>query len=327
MTLPRSGSRNPVAPIIDTLIAGFANDSQDFIAEDVLPAVDTRGLDTGRFFEWGAQAFFGDPDKTHLRAPGANYDRHPGSDITNTQFTCLEYGLEIALDDESLDSSDPVLRAELKASELFMIDQALRIRQELRTMTLLTTTGNWTNSTTLAGNAQWSASASNPVGDINTAVDTVRSYGPRASVAVCGYATARDLTENVSILSYLGHHQDRNQMSFPELKAFFASHWGLTLHIGQASRSTGSLAPGGAATMADIWPDSMFIGRISTMAIPTSGGMRLQPTAAVRAVRTPMTREEYRDEGVRGLVMRQRHKEDELVFQAEMGYVIADTAA
>ncbi len=102
------------------------------------------------------------------RAAGFNYSVN-----TSDKYFCFEHSFEKQVPWETANNQDAPFEAKRDATkvgtDLILQNQEYAMAQAMADNTVLT------NNTTLAGNAQWNVSAtSDPISDINTAIDAVR---------------------------------------------------------------------------------------------------------------------------------------------------------
>jgi len=102
--------------------------------------------------------------------PGASYLRGNLTDTTSN-FVVLERGYEAATPTSRVQNAD----FSLDAADAMMAATQLVGAREASYQSLLQTSGNFANNTTLTGTDQWSDDASNPKTDVQLAIRTIRT--------------------------------------------------------------------------------------------------------------------------------------------------------
>lgn len=106
------------------------------------------------------------------RGPGARY-AEGGMELSNTQYQCINKGLSFPLPWQTVANQDSAINMEEAGAEWladqFMLDREIALKAKIMDASA------WTSSTTLSGTSQWSDYAnSDPIGDINTGMETVK---------------------------------------------------------------------------------------------------------------------------------------------------------
>lgn len=156
-----------IDPALSNVSIKYTNDS--YIADMILPTVKVS-KQTGKYYVY---------DKSNLRID--NTERAAGSGaneidfgLTTASFSCDDHALKSFVADEVQDQAEAALNPLIDETET--ITEKLMLDRENNAATLLTTSGNYTNTSALSGTSQWSDySNSDPIGDIRTARTTVHA--------------------------------------------------------------------------------------------------------------------------------------------------------
>lgn len=157
-----------VDPALSNVSIKYTNDT--FIADLVLPMIKVA-KQTGKYYVY---------DKSNLRIDKTN--RAAGSAANEIDFgvapsgtfACDDHALKGFVADEIQDQADAALNPLVDETET--VTEKLLLDRELNAATLLTSTANLTNNTTLSGTSQWSDySNSDPIGDVRTARTSVHT--------------------------------------------------------------------------------------------------------------------------------------------------------
>lgn len=181
-----------IDPLLSNLSLAYQN--ADYIAEKIMPVVTTPKV-TGKYYVYDTSKF---RQVMSLRGMGAPA-REVGYGITqSTPFVCLDHALKELVPDELKEQSENPMNPEMDATE--NVTEKLLIEKERALATYMQSGTNLTNNTTLAGITQWSDYAnSDPIGDIETGIESVRSkIFKAANVLVLGQA----------VWNKLKHHPD-----------------------------------------------------------------------------------------------------------------------
>lgn len=320
---PTRADLRGVDPVVRQLFGGLLNIDTQFIADMVAPPVEVEET-TGTLYT--LDGMFGDPTHDLRRAPGSGYHLNKGFGTSTSTYVCERIGDEAIIDNDDL--QDNQIPADLEALHLVNLWHNIMIRKERDVANVLFTASNWTNSTTLSGANQWSDPNSDPVGDIITAINTLRQYGRRANTIVFGAEAWNTFSQNAAVLNFLSANSDRNLMTRDEGSSWFSEKFGLRrFFIGDAVYNTA--APGLTQSLSDIWGDNVWIGYIDdgAGAVVRGGNVTLRPSAVAHFIRDPLVREENEDFDNDGRKLRLKYKQYVGAFQADLGYQISDVSA
>jgi hypothetical protein len=181
-----------VDPVLSNVSMAYQN--ADYIAERIFPVVPTKKL-TGKYYVYDKAKF---RKVNSLRAMGAPA-KEVGYGLTvSTAFNCKDHALKELVPDELKDQAESPLSPEIDATE--NVTERLLIEKEYDLAVYMQNTGNLTNNVTLSGTDQWSDyQNSDPIGDIETGIESVRSKIFRA---------ANTLVLGQEVWNKLKHHPD-----------------------------------------------------------------------------------------------------------------------
>lgn len=155
-----------VDPALGNVSIKYTNDT--FIADLVLPMVKVA-KQTGKYYVYDKANLR--IDKTNRAAGSAANEIDFGVAPTGT-FACDDHALKGFVADEIQDQADAALNPLVDETET--VTEKLLLDRELNAATLLTSTSNLTQNTTLANTAQWSDyQNSDPIGDVRLARTTI----------------------------------------------------------------------------------------------------------------------------------------------------------
>lgn len=224
--------------------------NESYIADQVFPVVPVAKK-TDHYFIFNEGAWF--RDEVAIRAPGTRAQRADYT-ITTASYVCINYALAKAVPDEVRANADNPLRPEVEATE-YVTDALLRAR-ELRVATLVTTTTNWAYSSSPA--TQWSSDTSDPMGDIENAVNGVVSrIGIMPNVAVMSWDVWRKLKNHPDLLDRVKYTRPGAQPMPGDLSGWFGLNKVL---VGYSLYDTAQ--DGAAASMTYIWGDDFWVGYV-----------------------------------------------------------------
>ena len=320
---PTAITNRPVDPVVQSLTFALANRNDSFIYQKVLKPTPTASQSTGTIMGINIETFFGDSAASYERGEGGTYSEAFGPKLSNTTFRCQEYGRMVGVDRKTLSRSE--LPADLRAVHNAQIMTHLRIAQEVRGATMFGTAANWTNSTTVAAGSKWDSAGGDPIGNLETAIETVAGYGLRPNTIIMGRQARRTLQKSPVFLEFLPTTGDRNIVPTGMLKGKLAELFEVSadrIFFGDSVRNTAH--PGKTVSLADIWGDWVWVGYLDVGSVPIEGGVSVQPTAAARFVEQDWEMVEWEDEARNSVVTRVSHSEDDVVIQAQLGYLIDD---
>jgi hypothetical protein len=286
----------------------LAYEPEGYIADQVMPVVPVKNED-GVYWVYDKSKFF---TPQALRAPRTRY-REIDWSATRDSYHAEEYGLETRIDDRERNNSASPLDLDETGTET-LVDMIFNNREK-RIATMVLSTGNVTQNTTLAGATQWSdAGGGDPIGVAMTAHDTIRAAtGIRPNSAVMGYSVWSKLQQNPKIMARL---PEGAQVTEQVLKTLFQVD---NLYIGSVLTATSK--KGQTVTLGDVWgKDVLFFHKQNRPALRRPAfGYQMQ-VAGLRTFR-------WRDTPVNCDVIRVNEIRAEKMVAASLGYLVKAAVA
>jgi len=190
-----------VDPALSNVSIKYTNDT--FIADMVLPIVKVS-KQTGKYYVY---------DKANLRVDKTN--RAAGSAANEIDFgvspsgtyACDDHALKGFVVDEVQDQAEAALNPLIDETET--VTEKLMLDREVNAATLLTSTANLTQNTTLSGTSQWSDySNSDPIGDVRTARTTIhQNTFKKPNTLILGKQVFDILVEHPAIIERIKYSQ------------------------------------------------------------------------------------------------------------------------
>lgn len=277
-------------------------------AEFLFPVVPVR-KQSDAYFIFDKGAWFRD-----LAAPRAPGTRAKEADyfLSTDTYVCREYALSHVIPDETRENADNPLRPDRDAVEL--VTDLLKLAQEIRIADLVTTSSNWENSATPA--TKWDNDASDPIGDVEVAVETMVSVIAREpNKGVMGREVWTELKNHPDLLDRI-KYTERGVMTPELLQGLFGIP---RIRIGNAIKNT---APEGQAdSFSFVWGKNFLL-----LWSPNAGGL-MQPSAGYVFQWKPFAVRRFRrDEEFADVVM-VRHSVEEKITAKDAGYLIYDAVS
>lgn len=301
---------------VDKILSQFSQfyTNKVYIAEQILPVLNVKER-TGKFAKYG---------KENLRLYSGQIVRAPGTraqsvdySVSQGQYVCTEKSLEKGVPDEFANNTDDPYDPKRDATRVIMDN--IFVNQEAALASFMSSTTNMTSNTTLSGGSKWSAYAtSNPIGDINTAIQTVRAAtGQRPNVMVIGLFDFLTLKYHPDIRAQV-RYTNGGQLSDSDLGAFLRSFFNLEeIIVGEAVQNTA--LPGQADSISDIWSGNCWL------LYRTARPSLMQATFGLTLSDVPRLVQTYREESHVQDVIRVRYSYDQNIFDAALGYLIKST--
>jgi hypothetical protein len=166
MPLPTLSSVQPVSPILTNMLLAYKQADDRFIASKIFPWVQVEFLSHTYFLLTKKYWFINEIQK---RAAGSNFGRN-GYGVESATFTCMTYGMEHQIPDETRANSQVPMALESIGSQ--WLAQKSNLALEIAHAAVAWVTGVWGNTTTPSN--LWSDYAnSDPVGDVRTGKRTI----------------------------------------------------------------------------------------------------------------------------------------------------------
>ena len=157
-----------IDPLLTNISVAYKN--AEYVAEQVLPVLPSKKV-SGKYYKY---------DKANLRPVDSlrgmgTESKEVGFGVEiSTPYVCLDHALKEIVPDELKDQAETPMNPEVDAAE--NVTEKLLIEKELALATYMQNESYLTNYTTLSGVSQWSDyENSNPIGDIETGIESVRS--------------------------------------------------------------------------------------------------------------------------------------------------------
>lgn len=166
--------------------------NMSYIADRIFPSVPVQHI-SNKYWVFTKADWY--RDEAGIRAPGTE-SQEVDYTVATGNYTCLEYAAAKVVPDETVMNADTPLRPLVEATEL--VTSKLNLRKEKDVADLVFGT-SWSSSATPS--TVWSNDTSDPVGDVNTAVDTiVQAIGRLPNRSVIGRGLWRHLLKHPDLL-------------------------------------------------------------------------------------------------------------------------------
>lgn len=235
-----------IDPILTTVAQGYQNN--EFVGGALFPTVSV-GQRAGKILAFGKESFM---VYDTARAPGGAMKRI-NVGYSSQSYAIVDHALSASVPVELQEEAQAVPNIDLAAASVRTVQDALRLRLEKEQADLATNAANYasSNKVTLSGTDQWSdLSASNPIADIETAKEVIRSaVGKRPNVVVMGAAVYKSLRQHSKIIDRIKY--TGRDVPTPEL---LAALFGVQqVLVGDAVYSDD------AGTFADVWGKKVVV--------------------------------------------------------------------
>jgi len=155
-------------PILSKVSVAYQN--AGYVAEKILPVIPSKKT-TGKYYIYDKSKF---RKVKSLRGMGSASNEVGYGLSLSDAYVCKDHALKELVPVELNDQAEAPLNPQMDAVE--NVTERLLIEKEIDLATYMQNTGNLTNNTTLAGVNQWSDHAnSDPIGDIETGIESIRS--------------------------------------------------------------------------------------------------------------------------------------------------------
>lgn len=228
-------NKNAQNDIVTRAVNGYSQ--ANFIASQILPTVQVNNSSVD-IYEFGSEHM-----KIYETARPLKSDIQTADtdDWTKTTVDLEEHAFGFNLDEKEIRNGSKMMNVLREYGKRSM--QSLLLDKEKRAADMLFNATNITQTTTLSSTDQWSdVDDSDPIGDINTAVSTVRgSVGADPNTIILGDAVFKSLANNNQIkdmIKYVG------KVLTPDLLSTLLG--GLKVIIGKSVYSNGG-------TLTDVW--------------------------------------------------------------------------
>lgn len=293
--------------------------SQGFIAAEVLPTIEVQ-KQTGIFGLIPIEQLL--KNRVTTRAPGAGYSRS-GFTFTNDSFTCEENGAEEVVDDRQATMYADFFTAELISAARARNDVLLNA--EKRAAALIFNATTWTSNTTAVTNEWDDKVNATPRVDVLAAMISVweaSALWPNAMIINhLVFERLKDSAEILSRLKFAGF-QDPDAGAIDERAIAKALGIGRVIVAGSPKNTA---IEGQSISIASVWDDEY------AMICKVATSQDIQEPCIGRTFHWAEdgssiggTVESYREEKIRGDVIRVRHDVDEKVLYVEAGHLLSN---
>ena len=290
-----------------------------FIADRALPVIPVTKVNGNAYYTYGKENLRDENDgPLGQRTPAGERD----FTVSSTTIDLNRYSLKDLVTQEEIDEADPVLDPK-EDSVMGLMDNIL-ISKERRAASLLFSTTNLSNNTTLSGTSQWSdyaSGVSDPIGDIETAKDSVVDYA-RVSDDMLKVIMGVDVWREVR------HHPDvveryKYTSGGGVTRAQFAELIGVNpdnLLIGVSGYDSAN--EGASLSMANIWGKHLVVEYV-----PDNPTPRTQTLAATFQKTDNVDVFEWESQDPQGTWVRVETYYNHAVIDANFGYMIENAVA
>lgn len=296
----------------------FAESERWFIGHEILP-VTPVAKQAGSFGIIPLEQLL-KHDQDGNRAPGTGYQRST-MEFTTLDFSTKEKGLEEVVDDREASMYSSYFMAEQVGTRRLINRQLTNAEKRIQSRVM--SLAQYGTRTHTAAN-KWDAAGGVPIDDVEQAIKGFRdTFGLIPNKMVINYYTFRALRNNPQVRDRIKSSGAGNPDKLRDVTVgMLEQTFDIGICVGGGMQNT---APGGvAAVVADIWTDDVLITKVAMTD-------DLQETALGRVLHWSEDGSEidghvetYREEAVRGEVIRDRHDVDEKIFYPGFGYVIQD---
>jgi hypothetical protein len=295
-----------------------------FISEEILPVVDVA-TEKFTYYKFGRTNFRRYNTKRQVSSGYQRVDYN----LSTATGTCLEYGLEHAIDDRIREEAQAPLEPDVQGT--LIVTEGLRLDQEKRVASMLCTSGSYHSDLTSTPGTKWSTAACTLHSDITTAMEAVRKkIGVYPNTWVLPAAVAQkvsldndvtDYVKNVGGLASIERADPDTGYLLPKRM------WGLKIIIAGAIENTANLQQ--AESMADIWSDYSILAYVNDRPAkwaPSFGYIFRKRGQAIKVQR-------YREERIKSDIIRASMIQDEVVVSTDSsskflaGYLFTDVLA
>lgn len=188
-----------VKTTLNNVALAYFQEEAEFIAQIVSPIVPVN-KSSDYYFVYGREHF---NITDAIRRPGVTPIEVEHT-LSTDQYQTYEYSLrEKVTDEEKKDADNPIAP---ESDAVLYVSERLRLSHERRIAVQLTTAGNYQTGwkATLAGDDQWNnGTSSDPIADIQTAIDKVVAAGKRPNTLFMGYEVWTQLKHHPDFLNRL----------------------------------------------------------------------------------------------------------------------------
>ncbi|HOE97281.1 MAG TPA: hypothetical protein PK847_11930 [Candidatus Sumerlaeota bacterium] len=296
----------------------LAMDRNGFIGLRVLPVIEVAKK-SGTFGRIPLEQLLQERDT--LRAPGSGYSRG-NFKFTPDSYICEEHGAEEPVDDTEAEMYREYFDAELVATERAR-DVVLR-NHELRVASLVFNATTFTSQTTNVTNEWDDYGNATPIDNIETAVRAIwNRTGLWPNALIINRIVFRNLRNCEQVIDRIASQGAGSAIKASDITADMLARVFDLQQVLVAGSPYNSANEGAAATIAPIWSSEY------AMVARLAGGNDIREPGLGRTFhwgadgsRIGTTIESYRDETIRGDVIRARHDVDEKLIYPEAAQLL-----
>jgi hypothetical protein len=264
---------------VDAVMSGLsiAYKNENYIGEQIFPRISVTNK-SNVYFIYDKSSFF--RNEVQQRAPGTEAAQMDYA-VSTCSYLCLDWAISHVVPDEVRNNSDSPLAPDAEASEI-VTDSLLRA-QEIRIASKTTgASGLWGYST--SPTTKWSSDTSNPLGDIETAVNgVVSSIGRMPNVMVMSWDVWRYLKNHPDLLDRIKYTRPGSQARPGDLSDWFGIDKVL---VGTQLYDTSK--EGQTPSQSYIWGNSVWMGYVPnapSLRTPAAGYLLEWQTRQIRRYR------------------------------------------
>ena len=222
----------------------------NYIAETVFPNVPVV-KQSNKYFVFTKSDWF--RDEAAPRAPGTRAQR-VDYNLSASNYLCAEWAVAKGVPDEVVDNADTPLRPVAEAAEY--VTDKMYLRKEILVAAIVHGNSQWSASATPS--TLWSNDTSDPIGDVNTALDSVRSsIGRDPNKGVIGAGLWRFLVKHPDLIDRVKGAASPGSPAILTMQAIAALFELEQILVGKAVKDTGQ--EGATATRAYVWGNHLAI--------------------------------------------------------------------
>lgn len=293
-------------------------DRNGFIASRVLPVFETQ-LQTSPFGKIPIEQLLQNPDTE--RAPGSGYNRGSWT-FTTDSYTCEEHGWEEPVDDRESKMYANYFDAEMVSAQRAR-DAVLR-NYEKRVAAAVFNATTWTSYTTAVTNEWDDAANATPVEDVHNATLAVYDQcGLWPDALIINRRTFKNLRlcDEIQSLSQSQNFMDVRQGAITE--AQLSTVFDLEVIVAGGTQNTAD--EGIAASLSPIWSNEYaMIAKLNRTGDIREPGLGRTFHWGQDGSSIGATMESYRDETVRGDIIRARQDVDEKILYTEAAHLLSN---
>lgn len=300
----------------------LAADQAGYVGTSVFPVVNVDSQ-AGVFGKIPIEELLQNSDTK--RAPGSGYNRGDFNFTTST-YACQEHGHEEVVDDREAKMYAQYFDAEV-VSTARAYNAVLR-NAEKRIADAVFNTTTWTGaSLTTAITHEWDDAANSvPITDVEAAVQKIYdNSGLWANALVINRKVFRNIRNSASVIDRINSAGAGNPSKPSDVTTAMLAQVFDLQHILVAGGTQNTANEGQAASLSPVWSGEYAM----VCKIATSGDFK-EPCIgrtfhwSEDGSSVGGTVESYRDESVRGEIVRVRHDVDEVVLYAEAGHLLSN---